>query len=542
MFYCENCGMKLPQDAVFCENCGKKVASNKELNNTVASTYCQDIFIFEKADWKKPWKTNRTNAFRAIILTNTSDCNAQQREKFYKSLKEYTDFRRKCGNVEYFVLDMKSQRIVKASMVAKTSSVDFILKVLKEIYSVRTPDYLFIVGDRDAVGSISWNNPLHQSPSINRDSDKTVDSDLPYVTLSITSPFKSVSFQYAVKVGRVPAQAKSGFEQAINYFIYTIFVANTHDLGRDAKPLVLCAEEWQNCSREIFAPNSNELYPCGPYSFVPNPKTQLLRSNTSHNLYCFNLHGSPTMDYWVNGDGCPAYSPQALPINEGYVIGTEACYGAKPIFKEAKEQSILVTAMQSGCLGYLGSTQIAFGISDEYYEPGCELSCADAMVGKFIKYVSEGYSLGASYIKSLKDMLNNDDSKKLRGEECKTLASFALYGDPSLKCFKANIELNESKYLDCEASKDTSIHIVMPDIITAVEARIAKVNQKIAEIIDNFVNTTYPSFSGAKPTYFRLEDNSGYTVSYNKMQNGLTKIMNIYFDDIGNVTDVFVTK
>lgn len=542
MFYCENCGAKLSDDALFCENCGTKVSPITTNNIGGTPDLSEDIFIFNKSDWRHLWRGNASDAFRAIILTNTSDCSDQQRERFYKSLKKYTDYRREYGNTDYFILDMESQHIIKTPMLTKPSSLEFILKVLKDVCAVRIPDYLFIVGDRDAVESISWNNPLHHSPSLNRDSDKTVDSDLPYVTLSTESPFNSVTFPYTLRVGRLPAQAKSGFEQAVEYFENTSAVVHDNVAKYAPHPLVLCAEEWQKCSHSIFYPNSDELYPCGPYTYISQSKMQILSNRTPHNLYCFNLHGSPTMDYWVNGDGCAAYSPQALPHRHGYVIGTEACYGAKPVIRKTTEQSILITALQNGCLGYLGSTQIAFGITDDFFSPGYQFSNADAMVGGFTKYVSEGYSLGESYVKSVKDILNSAKSNKLRGEECKTLASFALYGDPSLICFEYFSCYSASKSYEPKANQDTSIHIAMPDIITAVEAKITKVNQEISDTIDNFVRKTCPFFSDTKPAYFRLDGDNGYTVSYSKKQNNLTKIMNIYFDDSGNITDVFVTK
>ena len=52
IFFCENCGSKLPADARFCENCGC-VACKEDITNTKSKNTPENYNIFSYDDWKE---------------------------------------------------------------------------------------------------------------------------------------------------------------------------------------------------------------------------------------------------------------------------------------------------------------------------------------------------------------------------------------------------------------------------------------------------------------------------------------------------------
>jgi hypothetical protein len=400
-----------------------------------------------------------------------------------------------------------------------------------------------IIGDRSAIGSARWKNAVYD-PSGHGDSDEFVDSDIPYVVLDTSSPFEGKLPSSRIVVGRVPSDPESGFDEACKYMHNTARFAGKATV---ADSFALSALEWERVSRINFNPTAPDLYTCPPCSFVKRDNLRLLPNYSSHNLYCFNLHGSSTHDYWVSGDGNPAYFPSQLPSNGslGYVLGTEACYGAKPVIrKDSANQSVLVSALTNRCLGYIGSTQIAYGIPDSALEHGASPFGADILIGKFVEYVALGSCIGDAYIEALGDLVNSARKGQTCSEEIKTLATFALYGDPSTSLIgKTQKTLKSAPDAPKPTERRSALHIDMPDVRRAVNESLTRVSEKIAAVAQNYIDTYHRYFSDSTPKYYSVSGYDGYKATYSKRADGDgVRILNVYMSRDGKIDKVCVSK
>ena len=472
-----------------------------------------------------------------MILTNTRDCPPNLRGHFYDTLKNYISFRAQ-SNICYCVLDLANQRIKHAFNPATIRSVEFVVDILKEISKVATPQYIMIIGDRNAIDSIRWYNPL-----INYgDHDEYVHSDLPYITLDTTSSFQRAAFNFEIEVGRLPSSAKTGFEEAR---IYLANAMRLHNSSNDIRTLVSTAIQWTRSSALTYKNISDkELYPCPDVSFIPGSKiNRILDNNCAHNLLCFNFHGGPTSNYWfwedeeVNPDENleeyykPAYSPAYLPANKeiAYAICTEACYGAKP----TDSKSILMTALQNRCLAYLGSTESAYGAAN-YVEASLS---ADILAKNFCLCIHQGYSFGSAFLTALAEMFNPSSLNNVNLHELKTITTFALYGDPTLSLINASTNaINHSPL--CQRH----YHISLPDIKQLAEIKLKKISTQISRYIDNHVKENYKYFSDAEPHFYAKKNSGGYEVYFSKTTNSITRVLYMYLDDDGTAIKTYMSK
>ena len=471
--FCENCGNPLSKNSNYCENCGCLIERNNEkmiekckepisvkTHDNLINELC---FLFANNDWDEKWRRvceRKERGQLGILLTNTTNCPKEQLSNFYCKLEEYI-LTRTYRNAYYYVLDMNTQRVKKSFSSAQHSQLDFVISTLQSVCRVGTPQYLMVVGDCSTIASARWKNPMREH---NDKEDEYVDSDLPYATLDLHSPFEKIS-PFCLSVGRIPSLPQSGFEEAIQYMEHSQHFAEQYTC---TNAFVMAAREWEKVSRTSFEHLTPDFYTCPSYSFVPESHMQILDNNEPYNLLCFNLHGSNNTDYWYCGgengvqafDTC-AYAPQSTPTNErfGYILASEACYGAKPMIKA--QQSILMTAIQNRCLGFVGSSQIAYGMTDRSILLGDSLCLADIVVSHFSKYVAQGYREGDSFIAAMVDMLSSNDGL-VRDEHRKTLATFALYGDPSVALLQGTS--NAKNYVQMEQKDGLGLHIKMPDI------------------------------------------------------------------------------
>ena len=546
-FFCENCGTKLPADAAFCENCGAAVARDEQIENTEPAVTCTnkvDVDLFADKGWAKSWEKlllEKGGCEVGIILTNTSGCPDGLKGAYLEAVKKYSEARRDEG-VIYCCLDLGCQTVKSAFFGKSQVTLDFALSVLKKVYEVGMPDHLMIVGDREAVPSAKWENGLYDGGR--GDSDKYVDSDVPYITLEAKSLFEGAPFSPKVGVGRIPSSAKGGFQEALTYF------ENAENLSMRAKKInaiTLSAYEWKRVSQMNFDDIDPDFYTCPSSSFVERSELDIIDKRRPYNLLSFNLHGSDRHDYWVSGDGNAAYSPDCLPTsaNVGYVIGTESCYGAKPVIRDSGEaQSTLVSALGDKCLAFFGSTQIAYGIPDTALAGGSKPCCADILVGEFVNRVSDGWEFGKAYLSGLSALISSV-SGRCTAEDVKTMCSFALYGDPSLTLTAPVGSKKTAKSAPAVKSDTKSLHITMPDVRAIVGKKIAAVSKEIEDRLKAYVSRVYEGFEGVTPTYYKIGNKGEYKASYfseARSEDQISTIMNLYFDEDGTVGNVYVSK
>ena len=546
-FFCENCGTKLAEDALFCENCGYKVTvAEKEPPLPVSHL----LSVFSSSDWRERWRSvarDRGHARHGVILINTSGVLKEALDDFYAALARYMAFSGARGNA-YCVLDLANQAVGRPSFGEKLCDVEFVVRILKDICAVASVEYLLILGDRDAIKSIKWKNPLHDPAAPYSDSDAYVDSDLPYLTLETVSPFENIDQSIRICVGRVPTTAASAFSEAC------VYLENVMRYGSwgSCDPFVLSAEEWENVSRLIFEPIKAPVAACPPNTFVEElnqPRLRHLSRGHSHQLLCFNLHGMSKQNYWLSGDGSVGYSPLSLPANPnlGYVICTQACYGAKPFFTNGNVQSILITALANRCLGFLGSSQIAYGITDRGLSGGAKLFCSDVVARDFSSGVVRGRTLGQSHARAIGALL--EGGKAPRGESIKTLTTFALYGDPAFSAFHRENERAGAKGVDECLGEETraergGIHIRMPDVRAAVQMQLTRVSERIAKVMDDYVASVHSRFVGSDARYYKLGTGDTYRAVYARDggEKEFSEILSIYFDKDGQIECEFISK
>ncbi len=541
IFFCENCGSKLPADARFCENCGC-VACKEDITNTKSKNTPENYNIFSYDDWKKKYLeifSENPQKRIGIILLNTSNCSDKSREELMDIISSFIDFKLE-GDVYYTVLDIYDQRVKKGWFDGSPGNLSHTIKTLTEVYNVANPSYLMIIGDKDCIESAKWRNGTYD-PSGEGDPDKYIDSDLPYISLNTSSLFDETQHSLRIPVGRIPSSAETGFEEAK---IYLKNLMALEDKYRTPSPACLSAEEWQSVSSLNFEHSRLDLYPCPPYTFVDDiyqPGVRTIDNINDYNLLCYNVHGSPEHNYWASGNGTLAFSPRALPNNSesGYVIATEACYGAKPIIDLSQEETILLGAIKNRCLGYVGSTQVAYGATDRGLEMGFPASCADILVGSFAKYVIEGYSLGIAYLKAILNLFL--DSNSIDPEELKTAGSFALYGDPSIRFYSSGSAKSTNP-------KQALPHIAMPNVRAAVNMKLASVSQELAAKMGDFMSQFHGS--AAKSTqmkYYSLAGHNGYRAVCKSKNpkgsaNGISNIVSVYFDSKGDPKRIYCSR
>ncbi len=557
-YFCENCGNQLTSDDRFCENCGYAVRSEddyskksidcsielmpefKNLKKKFApgkASKKEDediIFLFSCEGWKNRWsdaarKYGHDNL--GIILTNS---NASY-DNYNRSLTKYIAFRREQGTF-YFVLDMDTQIVWNCG----DNSVNYksIVKILKEIYRVAKPKYLLLVGDEKVIDSAKWYNVNYVKPNPERegDSDKYVDSDLPYLTLDLESPWSGQQwhnflFEGCVRVGRIPCLSVDGYKSAVAYFENVM----RSDSNRQAlNSFALSAKLWEKTSKIIYRPFEREVYTSPEKTAFDFMKDTLkcYCGGQEPNLLFFSLHGNPQVNYWMGDDG-GEYYPMAFtsdclpPGGSRYVIGTTACYGAKP----TDDESMLFTAIQNGCIAYLGSTQIAYGATDG------SCCCSDVLVGEWIKKVAERYTFGDAYIAALKQLCHEN----MDPCEIKTLAEFSLYGDPSLAMFRSKSSTMKSFGLK-SIPLQQGIQVPMPDVLEAVNLRLIRVNDAIESKLKHYIENHYEDFIGTTPYFCEVSGRNEYQAIYSKDVGVISKICIVYFDKNGNIDRVYISK
>ena len=489
--------------------------------------------------WLRNWRSAADDpAYQkhGIILTNTENCSEEHKEEFLYSVHRFMSHKAK-EKVKYCFLDLADSYTVTRPYDVALNDLELAVNVLRRVNEAHPIDYLLILGDRDAIASARWENGAC-------DDDKYVDSDVPYVFLETRSLFDGKPASCSIRVGRVPAAASTGFITARRYMENVI---KLHKTRRDLNALTLSAEEWGNVTRHVYSGISPYAYNCPPYSFVEGVGDYNISKTYPYDLLCFNLHGAPVHNTWVSGSGTAGINPSSLPTSPDklYVLGSEACYGAKPVIKKTASQSMLITALRNRCLGFLGSTQIAYGIPDSMFAIGCKPMCADVMVGKFANMVYDGYCLGDAYIEAWR-AVSSSHGKDL--ENVKTLCSFALYGDPTAILAERG---------DVRISKTVASKLRKPEVDLSSKMEKIDLNKIPLLAVNNFVRNNISGGYSLTPSVYRVssEVNSSttlisythksskeYRATYTKTENNINNILHVYFNEDGRIIRAYVSK
>ncbi|MBQ9088128.1 MAG: zinc ribbon domain-containing protein [Lentisphaeria bacterium] len=525
MDFCEECGSRISVDCRFCENCGTAIDMvNDKMNTDVVTA----IDLFKSFNWQTTWLEaaelcNCSDHDLGIIITDERkllDMIPVDKNSFNELILSYIN-NAKTRRVDYYYLDLSNNCI--NNLDSETALAD-IIRTLKQLVNVARPKYCFILGNENIVDFMVWEN---KSP----DDDVNVFSDLPYASLNCNSPWEGQRYDFTeiMRVGRLTTYEGETFAQFERYFYN---VMNTAEKVSSIIPYCLSAYEWKEESQHEFSTISESLIDTSPET-TDNIVQQKFENNT--NLFFFNLHGSDKTKFWYgqkNNKYPEALSPSALKNHSAaYFLGVEACYGANYANNISAENSILQMALQTKCLAFLGSSKIAYGTS----EP--EGSCADIVVGEFIRHISKGESAGDAYVYGLEKLFSDDD---ISDAEIKTFAEFALYGDPSVRAFP-DIK-NKCKFNKKTVKK--SLFVPMPDVLNATRLSLTQINEKLEKQIDAFVSKIIPEsiLMNSTQKVYHMENKRYYQKVYISKKDDITNIAKVYFNGNGNVLKLLFSK
>ena len=516
MSFCEECGAKLSSNVRFCEECGTPVTVYEQNIDAAKDTDVSLLLtLFQNSNWADIFSSIISNSDdeTGLILTNLQllarELNVDQ-ALLLNLVEEFISEKKQVG-ITYFLLDVSN------NVVGKAKDVDSHVKLLQKIAKIECPFYLFILGGNNIIPTKIYEDKTGH--------DRDIASDLPYATLDTDSPWrrKKYNFENCMTVGRLPTFANESFEEFKIYFEnLKINLGNLNEIGISAK-------EWENTSNFWFNKISNKTVLTSPQLEKSNIHTCF---DINKNLFYFNLHGAEDTDVceWYGQEN--TYYPSVISPNDfiknekPYIVGVEACYGARYI-NYKKNKSILLTAISTKCLSFLGSSRIAYG--------ACfgEGSCADIIIGTYLKNVKDGYSCGKSFTLARKELTKQ---RNLDIVEIKTLLEFSLYGDPSYKCTQ-----NSSKSFIQEKSIK-SFHISLPDVLTEVRMEIAKVDEEIMSLVNKSVYTNYPEFNSVNPEILKDTSVDCFSATYKTKISNLNHILTAYFDKEGKITKEYISK
>ncbi len=527
--FCEECGSPLEPGVRFCENCGTPVPQDEIKENT-NKTSDFSLFQFNTIDWEVSYSkySNGISGEKGIIVTSLNRLCSQLKCSCESLIREITKYAEFCADngIIYSLLDMDNQKVASSN----SCSVENVINALSKICAVDKPKYVFILGNENVIQVAEWKNE-------SGDSDATVTSDLAYQTLTLTSPWDGHKYVFneVLRVGRLPSYNSESFEKFISYFANAL---NCRSNFSSLRAYGLSAKVWKNESDYEFRNLSSSVT-----DSAPEVSNDTVKNRISHdtNLLFFNLHGSDQTKYWYGqeGESYPeAFEPKCIDsISNSFFLGVEACYGARYIGNLDEHESIVVKAMQSGCIGLLGSSKIAYGTSNP---PGC---CADFVIGEFLKQIKNGVSAGDAHVMGIKRL--SQETEDIDDAEIKTVAEFSLYGDPSQRInfssVKNNYGTDGAKSLFGK-SFERSIHVDIPDIRTAVKMNLAEIDKKINDLINEHVYQKFAYMSGVEPKTYKIEGKDLYQSIYQKMDSKICKTIKIYFDKNGKIKKELESK
>ena len=488
-----------------------------------------------EGDWLSNWNDAAkysSDGELGIILTDIDALSAQlecSAEALLEAVQNHISFAETKG-VHYYLLDCRNNGIRNID----ATSVESVVGLLRQVVNVARPKYLFILGNENVFGVMRWEN------QVGGDSDNDVPADLPYVTLDTNSPWEGQKYDFSsvLRTGRLPSYDGESLEEFSAYFDN---VAEGIPDYVGTVPYGLSARVWEGASNALY-----QKLDRSDVNLSPNVSLQNVEQTIPEdvNLLYFNLHGSDQTKFWYGQEGPKypeAFSPDVVAgISHPYFLGVEACYGARYIDGLTPDNSIVLTAMQKGCLALLGSSRIAFG---PCVPPG---TCADIMIGTFLKKVSEGESAGDAYCAAMEDLMSDSSQNDTT---IKTLAEFSLYGDPS-------VSMGESKAKSHFKSSiiPKGLRVPMPDIRRAMAAVLLENEHRAAQIFRTMIYNQGKSLTsklnfdmvnlmqGVDPKFYQVGNTGIYQAVFAKEDGPVSRIAKIYFDAKGTVKQQLLSK
>ena len=568
--FCPECGNQLDNDMLFCPECGTKIEQEYE-------------------------KMSEDPVLKGILFTHISNL----ARKLSVSQQNITDL------LETFIQLKSEQGIVYRLVDAGVEQKGFFSKkcltpedpwyeyaaILKKIHDEelrnheKPSTFLFIIGGNDIIPMPAIPHYLGKDAP---DADKKIDTDLlyayPYGAKMNDAIYSKEIFFYDALfyVGRLPLATDAVYQDLCGYLQRAIknpVIEVNEAYGQ-------CDPHWMKVTAKVTDRiNQEQLFPY----YNPLPKEILYRKlfltpevdenvisqvfNLDAQLFFYNLHGGSAKEtfYFLGQstknpkDWRVAVFPAVIAAcKKPNLIVTEACYGARFIGFD-KAHSMLLTAMSTNTLIYLGASRVAYGMPDpsEKGKP-VMMNNADIITGEFVNLMLDGLPAGAALFGAKKILHQTSD---IGNVESTTLVEFNLFGDPTI--FIVNTKMNKSlkhiqntkigtlidpatTYSKIESEpipmggEDTKPMSLLSQVRAQVDANIAEIQSQISEQLYNqWGITPRKPISMSRTT--SLSGQKGYELQYNLDENkespeGFYNLLNVSSDLKGKIRSVRVTK
>jgi hypothetical protein len=549
--FCPECGTKLEEVFAFCPECGTNLAnvfpitesfedqmSTSVVESSVSGTASEMSAGTSSGVTLADYDTISIKA-RGFILTNVTSL----AKRLHTSVSSITDLlawyvhgMRKLG-VVYKVLDASNYTYLKKPLLGNPRHVSLTpndpwyayADILKDQHDYeqkeRLPEteYVFIIGSDNEV-------PMPCMPNYIRNHDKYFDTDLLYsYPFGVEMERKLVTqdiFKYDALfyVGRFPIAEDGSLNDLRGYFERVL--ANECSINL-TYAYAQCDPHWRNVTMAITDELAQcELFP--RYRFNANiPEEDILHQgrifttpfvcidpdtheqvpkvfNIEANYIFFNMHGGGGVNTpgfcgedlqgrgWAEGI-LPNILAQSCVPN---IVFTQACYGGKFI-GYMKCSSMVLSAMSSNTLTYVGSSRIAYGAVDAGHG---SLSASDVLAKFFNHYILCGYTAGAALFQARIQTYKNRPGCP---QHALTIGEFNLYGDPMVHIRKDEDCYKMASSKAAILSPNERVGIMYEDVLmdksagdrqSLLQQVRAAVDKNIMDISANLAKTLYAQY------------------------------------------------
>ncbi len=543
--FCEECGSKLSAGDKFCIECGAKVEAADFDNNTSNKLDNNLIFSFFNEKHTE-FNFDADDGYLGIFFTNYAKLEQKFGKSGFENLKfiisEYLEFYKQLG-IYYLVLDASDNYISNPNATNWKQHVQLLQKAIKriKIKLKREINFILIFGGNEIIPMPIFDNPVEGS------SDSDVDTDLPYSTLSIKNPLQnSEACTPRLPVGRIPTGTDTRIEDLQTILENTL---NGLNYFSTEKTFGLSAFNWQKVSDLINRKVCKTDLFVSPAITIQNVNNYY---STDCSLHYFNLHGSNSAPEWYGQkeNNYPvAFSPNIIATNKVLnIIGVEACYGARFIGLKNSE-SILLTALATKTVSFVGSSRIAWGPSAP------PMNLADIVIHDFLDLMQKGIPAGVAHLKARMNAFENSCATD-PATSLLTLMEFNLFGDPVFaipedndlknKALKTNAVDGDTiiEISDAETQESRKPTFAINSIYSTVRQAVDFRQQQIIDLINKVIWNKYPEFKGITPKFsqYNFEGKLFKSLVYKKEMQLFNQFLHVNTNNNGEILSELWSK
>lgn len=571
MKYCYNCGVKIEIADSYCDNCGSKQEHESKIS--IDSIAKDDVV-------------------KGVILTDSLSLSRKfnvSQSAILNCIQSYTKALCLCG-LKYKIIDCSSYEYANpkstflnrtVSLNPKTDSWIKYSQVLTDDYCFTygddKPIFLFIIGGDEIIPMPKVANKCYEEGENN---DIDIDSDLLYSYLLDVDTFKfidsSTIYEYTpyYYIGRMPTGNDFTFSSFCNYFDKAQDVILNGGLSiRSAYGQI--DKNWM-VESEIVSQSISSLnlfpsiYDTLPYELssdrlIKTPDVRLEHVdqiiNIDANLLYFNMHGSDVpivSEAGYFGESYCGISPKQISsMKQCNILVTEACYGARFINLN-NNQSMLLTAISSNTIGFLGSSRIAWGSAVYDHNHADYITNADIICKVFMNASLGGVPLGVALQIAKRALIEKAENLSPLHES--SLLEFNLFGDPAIfvntnsgefegknivnKCAdykqpKPLTTTSDNLYCNIETVYKSNHDSILENVRNKVDSSFLEIREKISkELYDNY-NIEPRSLAFAQRISYK-NNNKEYLIYYKDIN--MSDLAVVISDAKGEVKRVILSK